>query len=322
METKEHIAVGESNTDKDSWKAHREAEKVCDIAVNSILTSIIKENVLNIGELGSLYHIFIFNCYNLNLGWKTIFDTLPNNPNKKIVKGILLQVANINITPEYRNWFVEDKEAVMKMLDYSRLEHSWDRSRAWGALAFISVLKEKVEERAIEALENYDEAEYEENKFLEAEQILDVIDKIGSEKSLVVLKETIERYKGKQWISVAAGTIGRIGKNKEEDYLIEQLSVQRNFWVKSIIAYQLTKFGSKKSIPVIIDKAKKLINKKRKIDGYFMDNHWFEIIDLLEFLKKQEKSTDIEKLFNWIITKKLDKLAPKELEWVKINIIA
>ncbi len=320
MVTKEPIAVGESNTDKDSWKAYREAEKICDVTLNPILISLIEDNTLDIKKLKALYHAFIFNCYNLNLGWKTIFDTLPDNPNKKIVQGILLQVSNINITPKYRDWLVEDKKAVFKMLEYSRVENSWERDRAWRALGFVSVLKEKVEERALEALENYDDETYDENKFLEAGEILDVIAKIGSGKSLPVLKFTMERYRGKQWISVAAGTIGKIGKSKEEEYLIEQLAVQRNSWVKSIIAYQLTKFGSEKSIPAIIDKVKKLINKKREIDGYFMDDHWFELIDLLQFLKKYESSADIKKLFSWIASKKLDKLTPKELEWVEANI--
>lgn len=32
-------------------------------------------------------------------------------------------------------------------------------------------------------------------------------------------------------------------------------------------------------------------SKKQEIDGYFMDNHWYEL--------------DIEKLFKWIVTKNL-----------------
>lgn len=320
MVTKETILVGESSSEKDSWKAYRESEEICDAALNPIFTKLIQEKTLENDELQALYHIFIFNCYNLHLGWKTIFDTVSSNTDQKIVQAILLQVININITPNYRSWTIEDKKAVRLILEYSRLEYSWDRSRAWGALAYVSVLQEEVEERAIEALENYDETQYEENKFLEAEQILDVIAKIGTKKSLLVLKKTMEIYKGKQWISVAAGTIGRIGKNKEEEYLIEQLEIQRNAWVKSIIAFQLTKFGSEKSIPAIIDKVKKLISKNRKIDGYFMANQWFELIDLLQFLKKYESSADIEKLFKWIILKNLDKLAPKELAWVEKNL--
>jgi len=320
MTTHEPILVGESNADKDSWKAHREAEEICDAALNPILIKLIEENTLDIDELGALYYIFIFNCYNLNLGWKTIFDSLPSNPDKKIVDRIFLQIANINISPAYRSWLVEDEKAVLMMLEYSRLEYSWDRYNAWDALAFVSVLKEEVEERAIEALENYDEGEYEENKFLEAERILDVIAKIGTKKSLSVLKKTMEKYQGKQWISSAAFSIGRIGENEEEEYLIEQLEVQRNAWVKSVIALQLTKYGSEKSIPAILDKAKKLISKKRKIDGHFFDNHWFELIDLLEFLKKYESLTAIETLFKWIVAKNIDKLAPKELEWVEKNL--
>lgn len=320
MVTKETILVGESGSDKDSWKAYRKSEEICDAALNPILLQLIEEQMHDIDELRALYHIFIYNCYNLNLGWKTIFDSLPSNPDKKIVQGILRQVTNINITPSYRSWLVEDEKAVLMMLEHSRLEYSWDRSYAWAALAFVSVLRKEVEERAIEALENYDEAEYEEYKFLEAEQILDVLAKIGTKKSLSVLKAIMEIYKGKAWISVAAGTIGRIGQNEAEEYLIEQLEIQRNTYVKSNIAFQLTKFGSEKSIPAIIDKVKKLISKKRKIDGYFMDNQWFELIDLLRFLQKYESSADIEKLFNWIVTKNLDKLAPKELEWVEKNI--
>lgn len=320
MVTHEPILLGESGSDKDSWKAYREAEDICDAALNPILIKLIEEKVLSIEELRALYHVFIFNCYNLNLGWKTIFDSLPSNPDKKTVQGILLQVSNINVTPSYRSWPVEDEKAVLMILEYSRHEYSWDRSYAWGALSFVSVLTKEVEERAIEALENYDEAEYEENKFLEAEHILDVIAKIGTKKSLYVLKATMEIYKGKQWISSAAASIGRIGENEEEEYLIEQLEVQRNVFVKSVIAFQLTKYGSEKSIPTILDKVKKLVSKKRKIDGYFMDNHWFELIDLLEFLKKYESSADIEKLFKWIVTKNLDKLAPKELEWVEKNL--
>lgn len=321
MIANEPISVGESSSDKDSWKAYRDAENLCDTELNPILIKLIEEEVLDILELQALYHILIFNCYNLNLGWKTIFDSLSNNTDKKIVQGILQQVSNINITPKYRSWFVEDEKAVRIILEYSYLEYSWERSYAWGALAFVSVLKEEVEERAIEALKNYNEEEYSENKFIEAEQILDVIAKIGTKKSMPVLKSIMDVYKGAQWISTAAGMIGILGQSEEEEYLLEQIEIQRNAFVKSIIALQLTKFGGEKSIPAILDKAKKLISKKRKIDGYFMDNHWFELIDLLQFLKKYESSEEVEKLFKWIITKNLNKLAPKELEWVEKNIL-
>ena len=207
MVTKEHISVGESNSDKDSWKAYRESEEICDAALNPIIINLIEEKVHEIEELDALYHIFIFNCYNLNLGWKTLFDSLPSNPDRKIVKGILRQVTNINITPAYKPWLIEDEKAVLMILDYSHLEYSWERGCAWRAMAFVSVLRNEVEERAIVALENYDEAAYEENKFLEAEQILNVLAKIGTKKSLPILKKIMEIYKGKQWISLAE--IGR-----------------------------------------------------------------------------------------------------------------
>lgn len=320
MVANEPILLGESSSDKDSWKAYRASEDVCDAALNPTLIKLIEDNVLTLEELRALYHIFIYNCYNLKLGWGIIFDSLPNKQEPKIVQGLLRQVTRINITPSNKTWPVEDEKAVLLILEYSCLEYSWVRSSAWAALPFVSVLKDEVEKRAIEALENYDEAEYEENKYLEAEQILDVIASIGTKNSLSVLKSTMEIYKGKQWISTAAGTIGRIGGSEEEEYLIEQLEVQRNFFVKSIIAYQLTKYGTAKSIPAILDKVKKLVIKKRKIDGYFMANHWYELIDLLKFLKKHESIADVEKLFKWIVSKNLGKLAPKELEWVNENI--
>lgn len=320
MSTTESILVGESGADKDSWKAYREAEESNDEGLTPVLVELINENVFNGRELSALYHLLIYNCYNLNLGWKTVFDSLPDNPDREIVQGILLQVMNINRTPKYRSWPVEDEKAVLMMLEYSRLAYSWERSRAWGALGFVSVLQKEVEKRAIEALKNYDESENEENKFLEAEQILDVIARIGTKESLPILKATMEVYKGKQWISVAAGTIGEIGREQEEEYLLGQLELQRNGFVKSMIGFQLTKYGSEKSIPALIDKVKKLLGKNRKIDGYFMDNHWFELIDLLTFLKKYESQADIVKLFKWIVTKNLDKLAPKELAWVKENL--
>lgn len=161
MTTHEPILVGESGADKDSWKAYREAEEICDSALNAIILELIDENTLEIDELAALYHIFIFNCYNLQLGWKIIFDSLPKHPEKKIVEGILLQVQNINVTPEYRAWLVEDENAVLMILAHSCQEHSWERSRAWGALAYVSVLKDLAEQRAIEGLENYNEGEYE-----------------------------------------------------------------------------------------------------------------------------------------------------------------
>jgi hypothetical protein len=83
MATRDPILLGESNTDKDSWKAYRESEEICDAALNPILIEIIQSELLGIEELYSLYHLFIFNCYNLNLGWKIIFDSLPKNPDKE-----------------------------------------------------------------------------------------------------------------------------------------------------------------------------------------------------------------------------------------------
>lgn len=317
MTANETINVGESNTDKDSWAAHREAEEIKDEKVIPLMCDFIKDKINNDEYRDAIYHALVFTCYHTTRNWTTIFDLLIEEDAIECKRSVYLQIANINSSPEYDSWKVNTHKGVHLLLSDSKSSHYSLRKRALSALPYASVLREEVEFDTLTAIEKYKDDGVE-----ELETLIDILAHQGSKRCIPLWKELMEQYKNAQWISVIARNLGHYGGEDEEDYLIEQFSEQRNAFVKSILCHQLTQVGTEKSIPTVIAKVKKVLAKKGRADAYYMDIHWYELIDLLAFLKKyQEKNKpEIIKLFKWVKEKKGDNLAPKEVAWIQENL--
>lgn len=295
-ESDQKMVAGYESSKTISWKAFREAEKI--------------ENPEYIDELIS-YIQQEKNKKNRNRAYFVLGKIAKNIDDKKTAQFFINRIEKET-----------DKYVIMSMLD--RLEDI-DKPQETNILPLIDATKNKkwqIRLSAIDAL-NLTTNELAENRLIEilsnSKDTSDltcsnsVLGKIGTRKSIPFLKKMLD-VKSQDVANSALYALMKIAKETEIDTYRERLEKgkQKGYAISGVIEY-----GDEKDINRITKRIKELLIKKRKVQ-VILENGKTEIIISLEFLKMfnfhKEK---YNKLLNWLIEKKKDKLWEMELNWIE-----
>ncbi|UII26132.1 hypothetical protein LVD15_22950 [Fulvivirga maritima] len=153
----------------------------------------------------------------------------------------------------------------------------------------------------------------------ELSSLCGVLSKHGSINSLESIKE-IARTNSKAFtVNTALGTIASINGANELEFFKEIFEKNKNNDVKSMSTQALCKYGNETVIDLLIKRAKNILSKARKSKIHYVGGSQPELVHILKFLTKYQ-DIRVDKLIDFITSKKLDLMGETESKWFHENI--
>ncbi|UXX81059.1 hypothetical protein N7E81_08095 [Reichenbachiella carrageenanivorans] len=153
----------------------------------------------------------------------------------------------------------------------------------------------------------------------ELNSICGVLSKHGSNKSLERIKEVARTNSKAFTVNTAIGAIASINGTNELEFFREISETNRNNDVKSMSTQALCKYGDETVIDILIKRAKNILSKTRKSKIHYVGGSQPELVHILKFLTQYTDSR-VDKLIDFIISKKLDLMDETESKWFHENI--
>jgi len=146
-----------------------------------------------------------------------------------------------------------------------------------------------------------------------------VLSKHGSTNSLDSIKDVATTNSKAFTVNSALGAIAAINGPRELDFFIEVFENNRNNDVKSMSTQALCKYGNESVIDLLIKRSKNILSKARKSNIHYVGGSEPELVHILKFLIKFNDKR-IDKLIDFIDSKKIDLMDETELKWYRENI--
>ena len=295
-ESDQKTVAGFQSSKTISWKALREAEKLEKPEYIDELISYIKQEK---------------NKKNRDRAYFILGKIAKNINDKKTAQFLINRIEKET-----------DKYVIMSMLD--RLEDI-EKPQETNILPLIDATKNKKWQIRLSAIRALDltENELAENRLIEilsnSKDTSDltysnsVLGNIGTRKSIPFLKKMLDN-KSQDVANSALYALIKIAKETEIDTYRERLEKGK---LKGYAISGVIEYGDEKDINRITKRIKELLTKKRKVQ-LIIENGKTEIVVSLEFLKMFNSHKEkYNKLLNWLIEKKKDKLWEIELNWIE-----
>ncbi|MDQ0483978.1 HEAT repeat domain-containing protein [Guptibacillus hwajinpoensis] len=279
-----------TNEGSPSWKAYRNAERLTDVSAIPILNSLLGESK-DRETRENIY--FILGKIGENTGDKRVvtvlLQSLEEETNKYLKGRILDQLAGQKNVESLIITFITDKRAAIRQSAIQALR-SCKSSDAEGAL--IEVITRSNDE--------YD-----------LTYANEVLSEVGTEKSIPYLVNLLNHPNGDVKCS-ALWTLTELGNTSLLPVFLEALN-QRSVNVKSHALLAIKKHGNEMAIGPVIARIKTILSRERTVESD-------DLITGLEFLISYKENTEeIQKLFEWIRTKKWRYLFEEERVFITAN---
>jgi len=167
----------------------------------------------------------------------------------------------------------------------------------------------RIEELCKEQIEKY------KSKHHSLGVLASTLSKVGSTKSIPILKEIIEISKKSDTILSGINAVNQIKGQSELEYYVECYSKKKDSFVKRNLVILIAKYGNEEHSELMFKRAKSLLSRERKTNWHYGKGTEPELVSVIKFLDKNaiESST---KLLKWISKKKMNFLDETETKWI------
>ncbi|MFK7775529.1 MAG: hypothetical protein AB8F94_25530 [Saprospiraceae bacterium] len=142
------------------------------------------------------------------------------------------------------------------------------------------------------------------------------LSKVGTKKSIPLLKEVIKNSKKTDVILSGLNAVNKLNGTNELNFFLKTYEEKKDSFVKKNLISLITHHGNSEQTELLSKRLKSILSRKRKTNWVYSKGTEPEIVTILNFLDKNNKE-EFEKLLKWITVKKMDKLDNTETDWIK-----